>query len=217
MLSCRAAPRTSSSPIAGACSPPDVNGADYTSIIDQRSYDRLIAALEDARAKGARLIDLAEGQTPDASRRKFPPHIVLDANSDMELMRREIFGPILPVRLYDRLEEVVDFVNAGDRPLAIYPFTRNAATRDALVSRVMSGGVAVNEPMLHIAQHDMPFGGVGASGMGHYHGREGFDTFSKLRPIFEQGPLSPVQLVFQPPYSGLSRRLVDFMIKLKRR
>ena len=196
---------------------PDINGPDFTSIIDQRSHDRLTAALEDARAKGARLIDLAEGQKPDAAQRKFPPHIVLNATGDMELMRREIFGPILPLRLYDRLQEVVDFINAGDRPLAIYPFTRDAATRDFLVSRVMSGGVAVNEPMLHIAQHDMPFGGVGASGMGHYHGREGFEAFSKLRPIFEQGPLSPVQLFFQPPYSGLSRQLLDFMIKLKRR
>ncbi len=194
---------------------PDVNAADYTSIIDQRSYDRLRAALEDARAKGATLIDLAEGQQPDASRRKFPPHLVLNPTGDMELMRREIFGPILPLRVYDRPQEVVDFINAGDRPLAIYPFTRNAATRDFFISRTMSGGVAVNEPMLQFAQHDMPFGGVGASGMGHYHGREGFDTFSKLRPVFQQGPLSPVQMFFQPPYSRLSRRLMDFMIKLK--
>jgi coniferyl-aldehyde dehydrogenase len=190
---------------------PDINAADYTSIIDQRSYDRLRAALDDARAKGAKLIDLAEGQKPDASMRKFPPHLVLNPTTDMELMRREIFGPILPLRLYDRPEEVVEFINAGDRPLAIYPFTRDASTRDFYVLRAMSGGVSVNDAMLHNAQHDMPFGGVGASGMGHYHGREGFDAFSKLRPIFQQGPLSAVQLFFQPPYSRFSRRLIDFM------
>ena len=194
---------------------PDINGPDFTSIIDQPSYDRLSAALEDARAKGATLIDLAEGQKPDARMRKFAPHLVLNPTDEMELMRREIFGPILPIRLYDEPQQVVDSVNSGDRPLAAYPFTRNAATRDFYISHLMSGGVSVNDAILHVAQHDLPFGGVGASGMGHYHGREGFDTFSKLRPVFEQGPLSLVQLFFQPPYSRWSRRLTDFMIKMR--
>jgi coniferyl-aldehyde dehydrogenase len=195
---------------------PDINGPDYTSIIDQKSYDRLEAALEDARAKGATVIDLAEGPKRDARMRKFPPHVVLNASEDMELMRREIFGPILPIRSYGEPKEVVDAVNAGDRPLAIYPFTRNPATRDFYIAHIMSGGVAVNEPILHIGQRDLPFGGVGASGMGHYHGRDGFDRFSKLRPVFEQGPLSPVQMLLQPPYSRWSRRIVDFMIAMKR-
>ncbi len=194
---------------------PDINGPDFTSIIDQRSHDRLIAALEDARAKGATLVNLAEGQTPDATKRKFPPHLVLNPTGDMELMRREIFGPILPIRVYDRPQEVVDLINAGDRPLAIYPFTHSAGTRDFFISRTMSGGVAVNEPMLHIAQHHLPFGGVGASGIGHYHGREGFDTFSKLRPVFRQGPLSTVQLFFQPPYSRRAKLLIEIMLKLR--
>jgi coniferyl-aldehyde dehydrogenase len=194
---------------------PDINGPDFTSIIDQRSYDRLKAALEDARAKGATLINLAEGQMPDASKRKFPPHLALSPTADMEIMRREIFGPILPIRLYDKPEEVVDAINAGDRPLAIYPFTNNHQTRDFYISRVMSGGVGVNDAILHVVQHDLPFGGVGASGMGHYHGREGFDTFSKLRPVFQQGRISSMQLLMQPPYAGLPRRVLDFMIKLK--
>jgi coniferyl-aldehyde dehydrogenase len=194
---------------------PDINGPDYTSIIDQRSYDRLMAALEDARAKGATLIDLAEGQKPDARMRKFPPHLVLNPTSEMELMRREIFGPILPIRLYGDPREVVEAVNAGDRPLAIYPFTRSAVTRDFYIARIMSGGVAVNEALLHVGQHDLPFGGVGASGMGHYHGRDGFDTFSKLRPVFQQGPLSVAQMLLQPPYTRWSRRLTDFMIKMR--
>ncbi len=194
---------------------PDINGPDFTSIIDQRSYDRLGAALEDARAKGATLINLAEGQTPDASKRKFPPHLVLNPTADMEVMRREIFGPILPVRLYDEPQEVVDAINAGDRPLAIYPFTNKTETRDFYIARTRSGGVSVNDAIMHIAQHDLPFGGVGASGMGHYHGREGFDTFSKLRPVFQQGRMSAVQMMFQPPYSGVARRVLDFMIRMK--
>ncbi len=194
---------------------PDINGPDFTSIIDQHSYDRLMATLEDARSKGAKLINLAEGQTPDASKRKFPPHLALNPTAEMEILRREIFGPILPVRLYDRPEEVADAVNAGDRPLALYPFTNNRQTRDFYISRIMSGGVTVNDAILHVAQHDLPFGGVGASGMGHYHGREGFETFSKLRPVFHQGRISSAQMLMQPPYGGLSRRVLDFMIKLK--
>ena len=194
---------------------PDINGPDFTSIIDQRSYDRLKAALEDARAKGATLINLAEGQTPDASRRKFAPHLVLNPTAEMEILRREIFGPILPVRLYDQPEEVVEAINAGDRPLAIYPFSNNHQTLDFYISRVMSGGVSVNDAMMHAGQHDLPFGGVGASGMGHYHGREGFETFSKLRPVFRQARMSSVQMLMQPPYGAFAKRVVDFMIKMK--
>ena len=191
---------------------PDVNGPDFTSIIDQRSYDRLTATLEDARAKGATLVNLAEGQTPDAAQRKFAPHIVLNPTPNMEVMQREIFGPILPVRVYDSREEVAEAINAGDRPLGLYPFTHDAATRDFYISHVLSGGVSVNEAILHVAQHDLPFGGVGASGMGHYHGFEGFVTFSKLRPVFQQGPVSSVQMMMQPPYSAMARRMVDFLI-----
>ncbi len=194
---------------------PDINGKDFTSIIDQRSYDRLKATLEDARAKGATLINLAEGQTPDVSKRKFPPHLALNPTADMEIMRREIFGPILPIRLYDKPEEVVDAINAGDRPLAIYPFTNNAQTRDLYISRVMSGGVSVNDAIMQFAQHDLPVGGVGASGMGHYHGREGFETFSKMRPVFRQARMSSAQMLMQPPYGRLARRIVDFMIRMK--
>jgi coniferyl-aldehyde dehydrogenase len=194
---------------------PDLNGADFTAIIDQRAYDRLSATLEDARAKGATLVNLAEGQSPDAGRRKFPPHLVLNPTADMEVLRREIFGPVLPIRLYDDRQEVVDIVNAGDRPLALYPFTNNPETRDFYISRIMSGGVGVNEAIVQAGQHDLPFGGVGASGMGHYHGREGFDTFSKLRPVFQQGRISALQLTLQPPFGGFARRMVDFMIRMK--
>src|SRR5271168_3664352 len=194
---------------------PDLNGPDYTSIIDDRSFERLHAALEDARAKGATIINLAEGQNPDPKLRKFPPCLVVNPTEDMELMRREIFGPILPVRAYSDRQEVADYINGHDRPLAIYPFTHNAELRDFYISRVMSGGVSVNEALLHVGQHDLPFGGVGASGMGHYHAREGFNTFSKLRPVFYQGPLSPIQMLFQPPYAGRAMSVLQTMIKWK--
>ena len=194
---------------------PDLNGPDYTSIIDARSFSRLEATLEDARAKGARLINLAEGQRPDPQLRKFPPHLVLNPTEDMQLMQREIFGPILPVRTYRDKQEVADYINSHDRPLALYPFTGDRSLQDFYINNVMSGGVSVNEALLHVAQHDLPFGGVGASGMGHYHSREGFNTFSKLRPVFYQGPFSAIQMLFQPPYAKRAMRVLKLLMKFK--
>lgn len=194
---------------------PDLNGPDYTSIIDQRSYDRLSHTLEDARAKGATLVNLAEGQSPDPAKRKFPPHLVLNATADMIVLQREIFGPIMPIMTYRDKQEVVAYINGRDRPLAIYPFTNDKSLQAFYISRVMSGGVSVNEGLLHVGQHDLPFGGVGPSGMGHYHGHEGFITFSKLRPVFYQGPFSVVQMMMQPPYAKRAMKLIETMIKLR--
>ncbi len=194
---------------------PDINGSDYTSIIDERSYVRLTAMLDDARARGATLVNLADGQVPDRTARKFAPHLVLNPTPEMELSRREIFGPILPVRTYRDPQQVIDYINAHDRPLAIYPFTNDKALQRRYISHVMSGGVSVNEALLHVGQHDLPFGGVGPSGMGHYHAREGFNTFSKLRPVFYQGPVSAIQMLFQPPYKNRALRWLNLLIKLK--
>ena len=194
---------------------PDLNADDYTSIIDQRSFERLQAALGDARAKGATVVNLAPQQTPDAARRKMAPYLVFDLTPEMELSRREIFGPILPVRTYATREEVARYINGQDRPLAIYPFTNDTSLQDYYVSQVMSGGVSINEGLLHVAQHDLPFGGVGPSGMGHYHAREGFTTFSKLRPVFRQGPFSGVQMFFQPPYGNRALKLLKLLLRLK--
>jgi coniferyl-aldehyde dehydrogenase len=194
---------------------PDISGSDYTSIIDDRSFARLQGALDDAREKGATLVNLAEGQRPDARLRKFPPHLVLNPTDDMQLMQREIFGPILPICTYSGRQEVADYINSHDRPLAIYPFTRDHQLSDFYISHVMSGGVSVNEALLHVGQQDLPFGGVGASGMGHYHGREGFINFSKLRPVFYQGPVSMIQMMFQPPYAGRPMKLLNLLIKFK--
>ncbi|WP_321963583.1 coniferyl aldehyde dehydrogenase [Paraburkholderia sp. J7] len=194
---------------------PDINANDFTSIIDERSYERLQHTLEDARNKGATLVNLAQGQRPDRSVRKFAPHLVLNPTADMIVSQREIFGPILPIRTYRDKTEVARYINAHDRPLALYPFTRDKQLQRFYISHVMSGGVSVNEAMLHIVQHDLPFGGVGPSGMGHYHSREGFTTFSKLRPVFRQGPMSGIQMLLQPPYHGKALKLIKLLIKLK--
>jgi len=194
---------------------PTLGTADYTSIIDQRAFSRLKAALEEARARGATLIPLIPGPAWDDGSRKINPHLVIDAPEDCALLQREIFGPILPLRRYTALDQVIRSINDGDRPLALYPFSNDRRTIRLLLDRVMSGGVSVNDALMHVGQHDLPFGGVGASGMGHYHGREGFETFSKMRPVFRQGPVSAVRALFQPPYGVRARRFVSLLFRLK--
>lgn len=184
---------------------------DYTSMVSPEAFARVRAALEEARARGAQVIPLLPGPAFDEATRKIAPHLVLDLPDDTALMQREIFGPVLPVLPYDRLDEVVARINAGPRPLALYPFSHDGATVDHLVTHVMSGGVSVNDALFHVGQHDLPFGGVGESGMGHYHGREGFETFSKLRPIFHQARWSGLSLM-RPPYGRLVDRMVRFLI-----
>lgn len=194
---------------------PDLAHEDYTAIIDQRSFDRLQHMLDDAAAKGARLVNLAPGQSPDPAKRKFPPHLVLHLTEDMAISQREIFGPILPIRTYRNRQEVAAYINRHDRPLALYPFTHDKDLQDYYITHVMSGGVSVNDTLLHVAQHDLPFGGVGPSGMGHYHGREGFATFSKLRPVFYQGRFSAMQAFFMPPYHGRKRQMLEWLLRWK--
>jgi coniferyl-aldehyde dehydrogenase len=191
---------------------PSIASPDYTSIIDERSFRRLLATLDEARERGAELVPLVPGPAHDAASRKIAPHLVLNAPDDCTLMQREIFGPILPVVPYDDLDAVIARINAGARPLALYPFSRNGDTVDRLLTHVMSGGVSVNDALLHVGQHDLPFGGVGESGMGHYHGREGFETFSKLRPIFHQARWSSAKLLL-PPYGKTIDRLLGFLLR----
>jgi coniferyl-aldehyde dehydrogenase len=191
---------------------PALDSPDYTAVIDDRSFARLTAAMDEAAAKGATLVPLLPGAPFDAATRKIAPHLVLNAPPDCALMRREIFGPLLPVIGYQRLDEVMAAVNAGDRPLAVYPFSRDRRVVDHVLTHVMSGGVSVNDALFHVAQHDLPFGGVGASGMGHYHGREGFETFSKLRPVFRQAPFSVLKYI-GPPYGRLADALLKFLIR----
>ena len=189
-----------------------LSSEDYTSIIDARSFKRIVDALEEAKDKGATLVQLIPGPAWDASTRKIAPHLVLNAPADCALRTREIFGPVLPVIGYKTLDETIDAINAGPRPLALYPFSHDKAKIEHLITHVMSGGVTVNDGILHTAQHDLPFGGVGESGMGHYHGYEGFVTFSKMRPVFYQAPFSAVKLLY-PPYSTFASKYLDFLTR----
>ena len=191
---------------------PTLSSPDYTSIIDQRSFDRLLETMDDAKQRGATLIQLIPGRAFDAATRKIAPHIILNAPDNSLIMTREIFGPLLPIKGYTALEDVISKINDGPRPLAIYPFSNDKTQVQMLLDRVMSGGVSVNDALFHVGQHDLPFGGVGASGMGHYHAYEGFQTFSKLRPVFYQARFSGMKFL-SPPYGKFADRVLKFLIK----
>jgi len=193
---------------------PDINNGDYSAVIDQRSYDRLQDALADAKAKGGAIIDLCPQQRPDASRRIMSPKLVLNPTEDMLVMQREIFGPILPVMTYKTAHEVVDYIGERHRPLAFYIYTGDRKLADWYITHTISGGVTVNDALIHAGLHSLPFGGTGNSGMGHYHGVEGFNTFSKMRPVFYQGPIRAINTLM-PPYSGWPTKILNFMLKLK--
>ncbi|MGP9802719.1 coniferyl aldehyde dehydrogenase [Rheinheimera sp. NSM] len=193
---------------------PDINSNDYTAIIDDRSYNRLQQTLDDAVAKGATAVNLMPGQAPDKALRKFPLTLLFNVTDDMLVMQREIFGPLLPVKSYSAAAEVISYINSKPRPLAFYPFTHDKTLQQHYLEQVMSGGVTVNHAILHVGQHDLPFGGIGQSGMGHYHGYEGFLTFSKLRPVFYQGAYNSVSTLL-PPYGKFAHKLTDWLIKFK--
>ena len=194
---------------------PDTNDSSYTSVIDEKSYRRLRATLDDAEKKGAKAVKLVPSAGFNDELRKFPPTVVLDATDDMTIMQEEIFGPLLPVKTYDSLDEVIQYVNAKDRPLGFYVFTNDKEKEEKLLMSTISGGVTVNNCVFHIAQHDLPFGGVGASGMGHYHGYEGFCELSKMRPVHKNPMFSGASL-FYPPYKKRHARLFNLLLKLAR-
>jgi len=191
---------------------PQLESPDFTAIIDARAFRRLTDALDEAEAGGATLVQLIAGKKWDAATHKIAPHLVLNAPADCSLLTREIFGPILPVIEYSALEEPIQAINNGPRPLALYPFSNDKQIIQTLLDRVMSGGVSVNDGLFHVGQHDLPFGGIGDSGMGHYHGYEGFVTFSKMRPVFYQSSFSAVKFLW-PPYGKFATKYLDFLTK----
>ncbi len=194
---------------------PDPAAPQYTSVIDDKSYTRLRAWLDDARAKGAEIIPLVPSANFDDKLRKIPPHLILNVTDDMIVMQNEIFGPLLPIKTYRTLDETIAYVNGKDRPLGLYAFTDDKATEEKLLYSTISGGVTINHCMLHVAQHDMPFGGIGASGMGHYHGYEGFLEFSKQRSVFN-APRLPILDMFYPPYTKKHRSILNLLVRHKR-
>jgi coniferyl-aldehyde dehydrogenase len=172
---------------------------DYSSLIHDAAYQRLTGLLTDAVERGARVLPLMPAPHHDAATHRLAPHLVIDPPDEAAVMRGEIFGPVLPILPYDHLDDVIARIQRQPRPLAFYPFTRQRERVRHLLEGVMSGGVTVNDAIFHVGQSGLPFGGVGESGMGHYHGRAGFENFSKLRPVFYQSRWAVTRLV-QPPY-----------------
>jgi acyl-CoA reductase-like NAD-dependent aldehyde dehydrogenase len=188
-----------------------VDNPDYSAIIDDRHRARLAGYLEEARARGARVIELNPASESFAASPKMAPALVLDAPADARLMTEEIFGPLLPVVGYDALDEAIAYVNARPRPLALYVFDHDRAAVQRVLERTVSGGASVNETLVHIAQDELPFGGVGPSGMGEYHGRAGFETFSKRKAVFYQSRLNGLKLL-RPPYGKRFASLVKLLL-----
>ncbi|WP_050460579.1 coniferyl aldehyde dehydrogenase [Herbaspirillum autotrophicum] len=187
------------------------NNSDYTSIINPRHFARLQALLDDALAQGASVTPLAT-QAADAGSRCLPPLILTSIPATARIMQEEIFGPLLPLISYDRLDEAIAMINARPRPLALYVFERDQERIDQVLQHTVAGGVSINDTLLHIAQNDLPFGGIGASGMGAYHGEFGFRSLSHMKPVFRQRRLNPMRW-FLPPYGRVFKALMKLLIR----
>ncbi|KAF1715548.1 coniferyl aldehyde dehydrogenase [Pseudoxanthomonas yeongjuensis] len=185
------------------------DSADYTRIINDGQYARLQGYLEDARARGLQVLPL--GENGRDGERLFAPTLVLEPGDDARVMQEEIFGPILPIKSYRNLDEAIAYVNAHDRPLSLYPFSHDRGKVEKILRGTLAGGVTVNDTVLHFGINALPFGGIGPSGMGAYHGRAGFDAMSKALPILWQ-PRRAGSDMLKPPYSKVAR-FIDFIIR----
>ncbi|MCG9713386.1 coniferyl aldehyde dehydrogenase [Shewanella insulae] len=179
---------------------------DYGAIINQRQFDRLQAVLQDAIDLGAKVTPTST-ETMAPGSRKLPVQLITGVNEQMKVMQEEIFGPLLPIVEYDSLESAIDYVNDRPRPLALYIMSFDAGTQQRLLEQTHSGGVCINETVFHVAADDAPFGGIGPSGMGHYHGKEGFLTMSHAKTILSRGRLNTGKLV-HPPYGKAIQQLL---------
>ena len=188
---------------------------DYTSVVNQRHYDRLQSYLDDAREKGAKIVEI-NPNNEDFSQQphhKIPPTIVINPTEDMKVMQEEIFGPILPVKSYKKVDDAIGYVNDHDRPLGLYYFGDDRAEENRVINSTTSGGVSVNDVITHIMQDDAPFGGVGPSGTGAYHGKEGFVNFSHAKTVFRQTPFEFAAGALRPPYGKKTRKMLAGIIK----
>jgi len=188
---------------------------DYTAIINQRHFDRIQGHVADAKAKGARVVELKpEGEDfSQQEHRRIPPTLIIDPTDDMSVMREEIFGPLLPVKTYRAVDDALAYVNAHDRPLGLYYFGTDDAERERVLEATTAGGVTVNDVIFHVAQEDLPFGGVGPSGMGSYHGVDGFREFSHKKAIYTQLKKDLPQLIqMRPPFGPGMRKYIDGQI-----
>ncbi|GMG88406.1 coniferyl aldehyde dehydrogenase [Biformimicrobium ophioploci] len=189
---------------------------DYTSVINERHYQRLQGYLTDAADKGATLVEINPANEVFSSQRHFkiPPTLILDATDDMLVMQEEIFGPLMPVRTYKHLDAAIEYINSKPRPLGLYYFGNSNTEERDILDKTVSGGVTINDVLMHVAQEDLPFGGVGPSGMGAYHGFEGFKTFSHAKSIYTQTRMDVAAMTgMSPPFNEKTEKTIQQMLK----
>ena len=188
---------------------------DYTSVINQRHYDRLHSYIEDAQTKGAEVVSInpAGEDFSQQPSHKIPPTLLLGTDDSMAVMQDEIFGPLMPVKGYTTVDETLDYINDHPRPLGLYYFGADSAEEHRVLSHTTSGGVTINDVIMHVAQEDLPFGGVGPSGMGSYHGIDGFKAFSHAKSIFTQSRFNVAELAgLRPPYGEKIMKTLNMQI-----
>jgi len=185
-----------------------VRNSDYTAVVNERHYRRVKGYIDDARSHGAEVVELNPGGlSPEPGSHKLPLYLVKNATGEMRVMREEIFGPVLPVVAYEHLQEAIDFINARPRPLALNLFDFDAERRERVLAETHAGGVCINDTVSQFIAEDLPFGGVGESGMGHYHGYEGFLTFSHKKAVFQRPRINTGKVLYAPHGGWLQRLL----------
>lgn len=187
---------------------------DYTAIINQRHFDRVKGLIEDAREKGAQIVEInpANEDFSQQEHRRIPPTLILDPTEDMRVMQEEIFGPVLPIKTFDAPSQPIDYINAHPRPLGLYLFTEDKAEIERALAQTTSGGVTVNDVIFHVSMEDLPFGGIGPAGMGAYHGRDGFLEFSHKKAVYRQIG-SEILAIMRPPYGAAFKKQVEARIR----
>jgi coniferyl-aldehyde dehydrogenase len=190
----------------------------YTSVVNDRHFQRLQENLADARAKGGDIIECnpaGEDFAAQQGTQKIAPTIIKNPTEDMRVLEEEIFGPLLPIKTYKDFNETINYVNSKPRPLGLYYFGHDAAEEREVLDRTTSGGVTLNDVIMHIMQEDLPFGGVGPAGTGSYHGFDGFKTFSHAKSIYKQAKIDVAGLAgMRPPYGKKTENTIKSQIKV---
>ena len=192
-----------------------IDNPDYTSVINEKHFDRLSGYIDEAKRKGVEVVEInpANEDFRQQAHNKIPPTLIIDPPEELQVMQDEIFGPVMPIKSYDRIEETISYVNDRPRPLGLYYFGSNSKEESDVLNRTTSGGVTVNDVVMHYLQEDLPFGGIGPSGMGSYHGEDGFKRFSHAKAIYCQTKVRAVLNALRPPYGNSFLKLAKFQSK----
>ena len=193
--------------------PTMLNNPDFTSVINDKQYKRVQSYLDDARAQGAKIIEINPANESFVNTRKIPVTLVTGVTPDMQIMQNEIFGPVLAITEYSTLDDALGYINSRPRPLALYYFDWNSGRADYVAANTHSGGMCVNEVMSHVGVDDLPFGGVGASGMGKYHGREGFMAMSNAKAVLEKPKFYALRYVLPPFNKSVHKIIKNYLLK----